>query len=488
MEDVFVVKNLKISLLSTVCGTAQTKTVFENVSFHLKSSESITIMGPNGSGKSLLSLSLVGLLNKELAEVDGEILLNGQNILNFDHDEMCLVRGDKIGLILQDSMSCLNPIQTIESQIKEAVIQNFKHEQMSLKNDLVDEQVDYLLALVQLPISQDFKRLNPHALSGGQKQRVAIAIALAFKPTVLIADEPTSSLDNVNKFVFIDLILKLQSEYQFSLIFISHDQQSVNYLNTPIFDLTPKGLIKRTQDYQETSALAVQQNQTIEVAKRIFTAQKVRIYRDHKLIISIDDFFVNSGEIIGIMGPNASGKTSFALACMQLISYTGCLEWCDQNIKEIKNIKDYYRNVQLVFQDSLSIYNPLLSIYDSITEGIKAFETSYKDNEIAQKLDFYFKRFQLSSDLLEKSPYELSAGQRQRLSLIKSFLINAQLYFLDEPTASLDVDSKNILKDYLRECVDLNQKSFVIISHDETFLKSCCHRIYRIDKGVLKVR
>ncbi|MBA4249217.1 MAG: hypothetical protein C0432_00645 [Candidatus Puniceispirillum sp.] len=487
MDYILAVNNLKISLLPIIQGCNQTKTVFENVSFHLKSSESITIMGPNGSGKSLLSLSLVGLLNKEIAEVKGEVRLNGNNILIFNDHEMCSVRGHKIGLILQDSMSSLNPIQTIEHQIKESVIQNFKSEKKCLKNSLIDSDVDDLLELVNLPTTKVFKKSYPHQLSGGQKQRVAIAQALALKPSVLIADEPTSSLDKDSKFLLLNLLLKLQNEYKFSLIFISHDQQSVDYLKKPIFDLTPTGLIKRPQDNQVVNPISTQQKQTIEVFKRILTAQKLEIRRDNNLTINVEEFSVNRGEIVGLIGPNASGKTSFALACMQLIPYIGGLYFCDQVIKKIKNINDYYRNVQLVFQDSLSTFNPLLRVFESITEGLKVFEPSLSDNEIIQKLDFYFKRFQLSIDLLQRFPFELSGGQRQRLSLIKSFLINSQLYFLDEPTASLDRENKNILNEYLYESTHLHQKSFVIISHDENFLKSCCHRIYCIEQGQLNI-
>lgn len=488
MNESLIVKNLKISTISTYHDNKVENVVFESLSFSLNAGESIAIMGPNGSGKSLLSLSLVGLLDKEMIHLSGEILWQNKNLITLDFDQMRTIRGHQIGLILQESMSCLNPTLSIEQQIKEAILQNAKKENQTYSQKEIDKELNHLLKMVHLPTTQKFKKSFPHTLSGGQKQRVVIAQTLALKPKVLIADEPTSSLDRDNKYAFLDLINNIKDKYNFSFIFISHDQKAVDYLNIPVFDLTISGLIKR----QTTGTVLTKDNQhkasyNISKSSQIFFSNQVQIFRDNARIVKADEFSVCQGEIVGLVGSNASGKTSFAMACMKILAYEGEMNFLKTDLKEYKNNRDYYKMVQYVFQDSLSTYNPLLRIYDSVIEGKKAFNPKLSKDNLEEDLKKFLDLFGLSMNLLNKYPYELSGGQRQRFSLIKSFLINAQLYFLDEPTASLDFENRNILVKYIREQSEQRLKSFVLISHDESFLKMCCNRIYGIENGILKL-
>lgn len=486
MDKGLIVRNLKIATVSSSSDSEIEKTVFDSLSFSLDPTESMAIMGPNGSGKSLLSLALVGLLDKETIRISGEIIYERQNLLEYDFDEMKSVRGLQIGLILQDSMSCLNPTHTIEKQIKEAVIQYSKRANINYTKKELDQQVDNLLRMVQLPVNKQFKKSFPHSLSGGQKQRVVIALTLALKPSVLIADEPTSSLDNENKYVFLDLIKQIKDEYHFSLILISHDQKVVDYLDLPIFDLSHSGLVGREEGDDNINNHESINSSSVLKTPQIFSAQNIQIFRDETFVVSVDNFVVSQGEIVGLIGANASGKTSFAMACMKMIPYTGDIHCFKKNLKDYKNNKEYYRKVQYVFQDSLSTYNPLLRIYESIVEGKKAFYPKLHEIILNDEFRMYSHNFGLSSHLWNRYPYELSGGQRQRFSLIKSFLIDADLYFLDEPTASLDYANKKILLSYIKEQSQQFLKSFVLISHDEAFLKKCCNRIYSIENGILK--
>lgn len=488
MKECLVVKDLKISTLTALHDQCVENVVFESVSFSLNPSESIAIMGPNGAGKSLLSLALVGLLDSNMIHLAGEILWQDKNLITLDFDQMQSIRGHQIGLILQDSMSCLNPTLSIEIQIKEAILQNARQENQFYSQKEIDKHLDHLLRMVQLPTTKKFKKSFPHTLSGGQKQRVVIAQTLALKPRVLIADEPTSSLDSENKQAFLDLLKKIKYEYNFSLIFISHDQKAVDYLNIPIFDLTTQGLIKRQTTPIILANSDVQKNKCNSlISTQIFSLKNVQVFRDDTKLVKVEEFKIYQGEVIGLIGSNASGKTSFAMACMGMLTYEGEMTFFKKNIKEYKNKRDYYKMVQYVFQDSLSTYNPLLSIYDSVIEGKMAFNPKISKSSLEKELRKLLNDFDLSFHLLKKYPYELSGGQRQRFSLIKSFLINAQLYFLDEPTASLDFKNKTILLDFIKKQSQEFLKSFVLISHDESFLKMCCNRIYCIENGILKL-
>lgn len=478
------------------------KTTFQaidNVSFDLANSKITALIGQSGSGKSTIALAILQLLRN--AKISGAAIFEEKNLLQANNQELCNVRGKKIGIIFQDPNSSLNPLHKIGDQIAEAIlIHHKKISRMDLKKRVLE-----LLHLVEL--DQLAKRLDayPHQLSGGQKQRLMIAIALANNPKILIADEPTTALDIAVQDEILKLLLRLRDELGLTILFITHNLKIVRKIADKIIILKDGKIIEKgdvaqifktpKQEYTKKlldaanahKALSVKvstDNRDLKKTKILEVKNLCVIHKIRKGFFKSENFYANRninfslnlGENLGIIGASGSGKSTLAKALMGLIKYEGEIFYHQHLLanKSLKNAKNYLQKMQIVFQDPFSSLNPRMLIQDIIAEGliIRGQKNVQKQvDEILQKLD-------LSTSIKHRYPHQLSGGQRQRVAIARALILNPEILILDEPTSALDLLTQNEIIKLLLQIQKERDISYIIISHDLSVIEEIADQMF----------
>ncbi len=386
---------LNISLISTGINLVQ------NLSFEIEKGESFGIVGESGSGKSLTALSTLGLLNKKIFKTSGQISIDNKNINNITDSELNNIRGNKISMIFQEPMLSLNPVKSLHSQIVECI-------ELSDKNlDISDVKE----ALIAVGLNDTKKILNsyPHMISGGQRQRFMIAMSVLRKPSIIIADEPTTALDVTLQKQILDTLNNLKNDMNMSMMLISHDIELIKrYCDSiavmkdgsiiekdttdkifayPKHEYTKslvnfKSISYRKENYDKTENILETKNLNCKYLTKDSLLKKNKIYFQALNNINI---YINRGESVGIVGESGSGKTTLAMSIMHLLGYDGEIKIC-QNITKNKLSKDrsLRKNFQIIFQDPFSSLSPRMTIKQIISEGIVNLLNIYDDKVIIQ--------------------------------------------------------------------------------------------------------
>lgn len=469
------------------------------VSFDLHKNKITALIGQSGSGKSTIALTILKLLHK--AKISGEIIFDGDNLLQINDHELCKIRGGKIGIIFQDPNSSLNPLHKIGEQIAEAVrIHNQKISRAALKKRVAD-----LLRMVDMEPFISRLSAYPHQLSGGQKQRVMIAIALANNPQILIADEPTTALDIAVQDEILKLLLRLRDDLGLAILFITHNLKIVRKIADEIVILKDGEIVEKgdasdifkTPKHEYTKKLLnaadAHKALPIKVFTKIDDLEKIKIlevknlcviHKIRKGFFKFENFYANRnisfslnlGENLGIVGASGSGKSTLAKALMGLIKYEGEIFFGEESTKiSTKNNKiaqkNYLQKMQIVFQDPFSSLNPRMLIQDIVAEGliIRGEKNPQKQvDEILQKLD-------LPTSIKNRYPHELSGGQRQRVAIARALILNPEILILDEPTSALDLLTQNDILSLLQKIQQQQKISYIIISHDPDVIEAMAH-------------
>ncbi len=480
---------LNISLISTGVNLVQ------NLSFEIEKGESFGIVGESGSGKSLTALSTLGLLNKKVFKTSGQISIDNININNITDSELNSIRGNKISMIFQEPMLSLNPVKSLHSQIVECI-------ELSDKNlDISDVRE----ALIAVGLNDTKKILNsyPHMISGGQRQRFMIAMSVLRKPSIIIADEPTTALDVTLQKQILDTLNNLKNDMNMSMMLISHDIELIKrYCDSiavmkdgsiiekdatdkifayPKHEYTKslvnfKSISYRKENYDKTENILETKNLNCKYLTKDSLLKKNKIYYQALNNINI---YINRGESVGIVGESGSGKTTLAMSIMHLLGYDGEIKIC-QNITKNKLTKDrsLRKNFQIIFQDPFSSLSPRMTIKQIISEGIVNLLNIYDDKVIHSMCTKVMNEVGLNENMLLRYPQEFSGGQRQRIAIARALVLQPKLLILDEPTSALDVlVQENIIK----LLINLQEKfnlSYCFISHDLSLIKKLCHRVY----------
>ncbi len=347
--------------------------ILRDFSCQIEAGKITALVGESGCGKSCLALAIVGLLKN--AKITGKILFEGQDLLTQNSKNFPQIRGKKIGFIFQDSNSALNPLHKIGQQIAEAIlIHHPKISRLELKSKIFQ-----LLEEVGL---QDFQnRLNdyPHQLSGGQKQRIMIAIAIANRPKIILADEPTTALHEDLQEEILQLLLQLKNRLGTAILLISHQQEAVSRYADKIVNLSKSEI---NNDLPEFKHDLNNKSLDRQSAKNVLRAVGLSIKRGAKQVLKNADFALKRGETLAITGSSGSGKSSLALALCGLIPSTGkiefsfdCQEFSTQNWQSNRDF--LRRKVQILFQDPFSSLNPRMTVAEIISEGLKPFQNLY---------------------------------------------------------------------------------------------------------------
>lgn len=501
------------------------KAVVDDVSFDVRPAETVAIVGESGSGKSVTSLSIMRLLQNDTSRIKGSIRLGDRELLTLREEEMRRIRGNEIAMIFQEPMTSLNPLFTIGDQISEALL---CHSQMS-KADARAETIR-LLEKVRIPSASSRFDEYPHRFSGGMRQRVMIAMALASKPKLLIADEPTTALDVTIQGQILDLIKTLQEEEGTSVLFITHDMGVVAEISdrtvvmfrgkqvetgqTPdIFRqskhpytralLSAVPVLGSMQGYQRPLRFPVVDNATglsekpVEVADTVDKAdgpvlevkgltKRFEIYSGFMARLSgrvhaVENvsFDLRKGETLSLVGESGCGKSTTGRAIMRLTEPdSGEVLVEGRNILALDNqaMREMRRSVQMIFQDPYASLNPRMTVGAAIAEPyIEHRLGSVRDAKdvVADMLE----KVGLTPDMAKRYPHEFSGGQRQRVCIARALALKPKVIVADESVSALDVSIKaqviNLMLD-LQQSLDL---AFLFISHDMAVVERVSHRV-----------
>ena len=519
-EPILSVENLTTSFL--VDGAW--RPVVRNVSFSVAPGETVAIVGESGSGKSVTSLSIMRLLQSDSSRVEGKIMLGGRNLLSLPEHEMRKVRGNDVSMIFQEPMTSLNPLFTIGDQISEALL---CHRDISA----VDAKAETIRLLEKVRIPSAASRFDeyPHRFSGGMRQRVMIAMALASKPRLLIADEPTTALDVTIQGQILDLIKMLQDEEGTSVLFITHDmgvvaeiadrtvvmyrgEQVETGATADIFHrgqhpytralLSAVPVLGSMQSYERPLRFPVVKTTTGEsdtpaevpdtVAKEkpvlqvknltkrfdihsgLFGKLRGRVHAVEN--VSFDLF---AGETLSLVGESGCGKSTTGRAIMRLIEpQSGSVIVDGRDVLSLgkRDMREMRKSVQMIFQDPFASLNPRITVGQAIAEPYLEHRmgTAREAREVVADM---LRKVGLTPDMASRYPHEFSGGQRQRICIARALALQPKVIVADESVSALDVSIKaqviNLMLD-LQQSLNL---SFLFISHDMAVVERVSHRV-----------
>jgi len=493
------VRDLSVSFLQ---GGRETLAV-DGVSFSVERGKTLALVGESGSGKSISALSIVRLLPPG-ALATGEALFAGQNMLDVGEGELRAIRGARITMVFQEPMTSLNPLHTIAQQIAEILELHGMRGQ-----DATRKRVIELLAEVGIPNPEARLGAYPHQLSGGQRQRVMIAMALANKPDLLIADEPTTALDVTVQAQIIALLERLQQTYGMAILFITHDLNLVRRFADTVC-VMQKGRVVESGDVQTvfsspshpyTQALltAEPKGEPIEedpTAPVVISADDLRVWFpikrgfmrrtvDHIKAVDGVTLQVRAGGTVGVVGESGSGKTTLALAMLRLIRSEGPIVFLGSRIdgKSVAEMRPLRRDMQIVFQDPYGSLSPRMSVAEIVAEGLTVQRPELTLDERREIVARALKETGLDPATMDRYPHEFSGGQRQRIAIARAMVLEPKFVVLDEPTSALDMSVQAQIIDLLRDLQRRRALAYLFISHDLRVVKALAGQLIVMRHG-----
>lgn len=489
------------------------KEVVKGVSFDLAAGEKLALVGESGSGKTVTALSLLRLAAD--AELSGRALLDGRDLLALSERELRGVRGDDIAMVFQEPMTALNPLMPIGEQIGEVL----QLKQALTKSQAWAQAIE-LLASTGIPEPARRAALFPHQLSGGQRQRAMIAMALASKPRLLLADEPTTALDVTLRGQILDLLSDLQRQTGMAVLLITHDLVLVRRFadrvavmeqgvlveqgrvedifeqpkhpytqrligSAPVRDVIEAGADSTTDTAASASHLGVSYPVPLPGIRGWFRRGKYEAVRNAA-------FTLPSAQTLGVVGESGSGKSTLALALLGLLPHDGQLEvasrqWQVPTERNSPHNKALRRHVQVVFQDPFSSLSPRLTVEEIVGEGLKVHAPELNESQRRTRVEAMLADVGLTQEqfpgLLSRYPHEFSGGQRQRLAIARALIVEPQLLVLDEPTSALDVTIQQQVLGLLQRLQKEHRLSFMLITHDVAVVRAMAHRVIVMKDG-----
>ena len=528
MSQLLNIQNLSISF--------KENEVIHGISYTVSSNEILGIVGESGSGKSVSSLAVLGLLPKKNATISGEILYNDQNLVSLSSKEFQRLRGNEISMIFQEPMSSLNPSMTCGKQVEEVLLQHKFCTKKEAKATVLS-----LFEKVKLPRIEQMYKSYPHQLSGGQKQRVMIAMAIACKPKLLIADEPTTALDVTVQKEIILLLKELQQETEMGIIFISHDLSLVSEIADQIVVMYQGDIVERGKTstlfsnptHEYTKAL-LQSKPSLDVRlKKLPTIQDVLAGTVSDTIVSTEarkrhheniyakapilevrnvskSFFSNAGifgkstevkavddvsfslyegETLGLVGESGCGKSTLGNTILQLHKATeGKILYKGQDITKLSSseIRSLRKEIQIIFQDPFASLNPRIPVGTAILEPMKVHGLYANDAERKEKVIELLERVGLDASYYGRYPHEFSGGQRQRIGIARTIALQPKLIVCDESVSALDISVQAQVLNLLNELKDNFGFTYIFISHDLAVVKYISDQLLVMNEGQIE--
>jgi microcin C transport system ATP-binding protein len=496
---------LSVEHLTVAFGASR---VVDDVSFSIAPGEKFALVGESGSGKSITALSVLRLV--ATATTTGRIRFGGEDLMQKSEREMRGIRGSAIGMIFQEPMTALNPLYTVGNQIGEVLE---LHE--ALRPNAARARAIELLAKTGIPDPEHRVDSYPHQLSGGQRQRAMIAMALACRPKLLIADEPTTALDVTIQAQILALLDELQREMGMALLFITHDLNLVQRFSDRV-GVMERGRLGETGRTADVFAKPQQ-----PYTRRLLASRPGRVIQpiaaDAPLLVQARDVGVTCsvsrgwfarrrieavrratlqlarGETLGIVGESGSGKTTLGMALLALQPIaSGEIEVGEVRVDNADRqvLRRMRRRMQVVFQDPFASLSPRMTVGQIVGEGLALHRpelgAAEREALVLQMLD----EVGLSSRhgvgaVLERYPHEFSGGQRQRIAIARAVVLRPEVLVLDEPTSALDVSVQQQVLGLLAELQRRYGMSYLFISHDLAVVRAMAHRVLVMKDGAI---
>lgn len=532
-EPILRVENLSISFLQE----KKWNEVIHSISFEVFPNEIVGIVGESGSGKSVSSLALMGLLPKNVSDLNtGSIHFKNEDITNYSEKAFQKIRGKKVSMIFQEPMSSLNPSINCGEQVAEILE---THTNLSEKE--IKAEVLRLFEQVKLPDPITIYNKYPHQISGGQKQRVMIAMAIACKPEILIADEPTTALDVTVQQEIILLLKNLQQETGMSILFISHDlslvseicdrilvmykgeiveqNSALNIFKNPEHIYTKALIASRPslnvrlkrlptiQDYLSgtENAAAISQEERKEHLDKLYDQKpllrvenvekeyllKTQLFKPNDYFKAVDNvsFKMYEGETLGLVGESGCGKSTLGNAILQLDPATkGQIFYRDKDITKLSKseLKELRKEIQIIFQDPFASLNPKITVGEAILEPMKVHKLYANDKERKEKVLDLLNKVGLLPEHYDRYPHEFSGGQRQRIGIARTIAVNPKLIICDESVSALDISVQAQVLNLLNDLKDNFGFTYLFISHDLAVVKYISDQIIVMNKGKIE--
>ena len=499
--------------------------VVHGVSFGIGPRETVAVVGESGSGKSVTAMSIMRLLQRDSSRVAGRVLLEGRDLLTLPDAKMRQVRGDDIAMIFQEPMTSLNPVLTVGFQISEALV---LHRGMSRPQ--AEAEAVRLLDKVRIPGAGARIHDYPHRFSGGMRQRVMIAMALACRPKLLIADEPTTALDVTIQAQILDLIKLLQDEENMSVLFITHDMgvvaeiadRTVVMYNGRAVETGETGAIFARPEHPYTKSLLAavpklgsmtghtrpmrfpvvdrrtgESDVPAETPDTVQAAERP-VLEVHDLTTRFDirggllgkirgrvhavekvSFSLRSGETLALVGESGCGKSTTGRSVMRLIEpISGAVMLDGEDVLKLgpRDLRDRRKRMQMIFQDPFASLDPRMTVAAAIAEPMLLNRLATR-SEARERTAELLRRVGLSRDLAGRFPHEFSGGQRQRICIARALAVRPRLIVADESVSALDVSVKAQVVNLMLDLQAEMKLAFLFISHDMAVVERVSHRV-----------
>ena len=486
-------QNLSLSIKDTQ--------ILQNVSLSVDPGQIVAVTGESGSGKSMTSLAVMQLL-PDMADCTGTISLSGSDLLTQSEAQMCALRGASIGMVFQEPMTALNPVKTIGDQVMETIL---IHKAMSPAK--ARQHAQEMLERVGLPADRFPLSRYPHELSGGQRQRVVIAMAIALRPKLLIADEPTTALDVTTQAQILTLLKDLVQDYGMGLLIITHDLAVVA-------DLADKIVVMRHGKVVESGPTQhLLQNMQHPYTQMLFAASSHQVtlpaapapkplleikdaVRDYRLprtslfgqpgyfrAVKGVSFTLNQGERLGLVGESGCGKSTLTRAILGLEPLQAGEITLDGRPVTTHQPADLRRKMQVVFQDPFGSFNPRHRVDRLITEPFHLLDHPPKGNTRSDLIAETLTAVGLSPDDAHKYIHQFSGGQRQRIAIARALITRPELILFDEAVSALDVSVRAQILDLLADLCKAYSLTYLFISHDLNVVRTITDRVLVMKAG-----